>query len=84
MFPSVDRDAVVLSAPLKGFSTSSAIPQTMDGYLEYRQRAVTFIEARNRRILQSCRFGDRSARRILGCSSARHLASTVDSAPPPS
>jgi hypothetical protein len=26
----------------------------MDGYREYRQRAITFIEARNRRILRYC------------------------------
>lgn len=48
----VDCDAVIFSAPLKDFSTSAAIPQTMDEYREYRQRAITFIEARNRRILR--------------------------------
>jgi len=46
----VDRDAVIFSAPLSDFSTSSAIPQTMEEYREYRHRAITFFEARNRRI----------------------------------
>jgi Family of unknown function (DUF6994) len=50
----VDCDAVILSAPLRDFSTSAAIPQSMEEYREYRQRAITFIEARNRRILRSC------------------------------
>jgi hypothetical protein len=49
----VDCDAVIFSAPLRDFSTSSVIPQTTEEYREYRQRAITFIEARNRRILQS-------------------------------
>ena len=48
----VDCDAVIFSAPFEDFTTS-AIPQTMDEYREYRQRAITFIEARNRRILRS-------------------------------
>ncbi len=45
----VDCDAVIFSAPFKDFTTP-AIPQTIDAYREYRQRAITFIEARNRRI----------------------------------
>ena len=47
----VDCDAVIFSAPFDDFTTP-AMPQTMDEYREYRQRAITFIEARNRRILR--------------------------------
>ena len=47
----VDCDAVIFSAPFEDFTTP-AIPQTIDEYREYRQRAITFIEARNRRILR--------------------------------
>ena len=60
---SADCDAVIFCAPLRGFSTASAIPQTMEEYREYRLRAITFIEARNRRIAEYCRLralGDRS------------------------
>jgi len=46
----VDCDAVIFSAPFDDFTPSSAIPQTVDEYREYRLRALTFIEARNRRI----------------------------------
>ena len=49
----VDCDAVIFSAPFENFTTSP-IPRTMQEYREYRQRAITFIEARNRRILRSC------------------------------
>ena len=45
----VDCDAVIFSAPFEDFTTP-AMPQTIDAYREYRQRAITFIEARNRRI----------------------------------
>ena len=48
----VDCDAVIFSAPFEDF-TPSPIPQTLDEYREYRQRAIDFIEARNRRILAS-------------------------------
>ena len=51
----VDCDAVIFSAPLRDFSTSSAIPHTMEEYREYRLRAIAFIEARNRRIAEYCR-----------------------------
>ena len=51
----VDCDAVIFCAPLRDFSTSSAVPQTMEEYREYRQRAIAFIEARNRRIAVYCR-----------------------------
>ena len=50
----VDCDAVIFSAPFDDF-VASPIPQTMDEHREYRQRAITFIEARNRRILHYCR-----------------------------
>jgi hypothetical protein len=59
----VDCDAVIFCAPLRDFSTSSVIPQTMEEYREYRQRSIAFIEARNRRIAEFCRLralGDRS------------------------
>lgn len=45
----VDREAVIFSAPFEDFTTSP-IPQTLDEYREYRHRAITFLEARNRRI----------------------------------
>jgi hypothetical protein len=48
----VDCDAVIFAAPFDDFTTP-AIPQTMDEYREYRHRAMSFIEARNRRILRS-------------------------------
>ena len=49
----VDFDAVIFSAPFNDFTTP-AIPRTIEGYREYRQRAIAFIEARNRRILRYC------------------------------
>ena len=52
-----DCDSVIFSAPFENFTTSP-IPQTMDEYREYRQRAITFIEARNRRIAECCRLRD--------------------------
>jgi hypothetical protein len=66
----VDCDAVLFSTPFKDFTTP-AIPQTIDEYREYRQRAITFIEARNRRILRyvtadrplGLKEGEESARR---------------------
>ena len=57
----VDCDAVIFCAPFDDFSTP-AMPQTMDEYREYRQRAITFIEARNRRIL-----------RFLSAGPSRHM-----------
>jgi hypothetical protein len=58
----IDFATVVFSAPFEDFTTSP-IPQTIDDYREYRQRAIAFIEARNRRIAEYCRLralGDRS------------------------
>jgi hypothetical protein len=48
-----DCTEVRFSAPFEDFA-ASPIPQTMEEYREYRQRAITFIEARNRRVLQYC------------------------------
>jgi hypothetical protein len=39
--------------PFEDFNTSP-LPGSMDTYLAHRQLAVDFIEARNRRILESC------------------------------
>ena len=47
----VDFDSVIFCAPFADFTTPP-IPQTPSEYWEYRQRAITFIEARNRRILR--------------------------------
>ena len=52
----VDCEAVIFSAPFKDFTTP-AIPQTITEYREYRQRAITFIEARNRRIASTADSG---------------------------
>ena len=68
----VDCGAVIFSAPFENFTTP-AIPQTIDEYREYRHRAITFIEARNRRILRSLsadhsrglREGEKSVRRAV-------------------
>ena len=35
--------------PFEDF-TASPLPATLDAYLAYRQRAIEFIESRNRRI----------------------------------
>ncbi|MFN7916325.1 MAG: hypothetical protein U0Q55_13375 [Vicinamibacterales bacterium] len=47
-----DGSAVKFSTPFNGFN-SPAIPSTAAEYREYREAATAFIEARNRRILQS-------------------------------
>lgn len=44
-----DCTEVRFSTPFRDFTTSP-IPKTLDEYREYRHRAITFIEARNRRI----------------------------------
>ncbi len=49
-----DCSAVRFFTPFEEFTTSP-LPGDMDAYSAYRQRAVAFIEARNRRILASCR-----------------------------
>jgi len=49
----VDCDAVIFSTPFSDFTTP-ALPQTMSEYRKYRQAAIAFIEARNRRILRFC------------------------------
>jgi hypothetical protein len=48
-----DCSAVRFFAPFEDFNTSP-LPGSLDAYLAYRQLAVGFIEARNRRILESC------------------------------
>ena len=48
-----DCSAVRFFMPFEDFNTSP-LPGSMDAYLAYRQLAVDFIEARNRRILESC------------------------------
>ena len=40
---------VKFSMPFEDFN-ASPVPETLDAYLEYRQRAIEFIESRNRRI----------------------------------
>ena len=44
-----DYSAVRFFMPFHNFETP-AIPQTFDGYSEYRRRSIEFVESRNRRI----------------------------------
>ena len=44
------------SMPFDGFE-ASPLPATLDAYLAYRQNAIEFIEARNRRIAAYVRAG---------------------------
>lgn len=46
-----DYSAVRFFTPFENFTTSP-LPQSLDGYNEYRRRAMKFIEARNVRILE--------------------------------
>ena len=48
-----DCSAVKFSSPFENFTTSP-VPASVDAYRAYRELAIKFIEARNRRILQSC------------------------------
>src|SRR5262245_5415844 len=48
-----DCSAVKFFSPFRNF-TSSPVPASIDAYRAYRELAIKFIEARNRRILQSC------------------------------
>jgi hypothetical protein len=48
-----DCAVVRFFAPFEDFTTSP-LPGTLDAYMAYRQLAVSFIESRNRRILESC------------------------------
>lgn len=48
-----DSSAVRFFTPFQDFSTSP-LPSSPEAYRGYRQRAIEFIEARNRRILRSC------------------------------
>jgi hypothetical protein len=49
-----DCEAVVFSTPFEDFAAARAVPKTMSEYREYREAAIAFIEARNRRILRFC------------------------------
>jgi hypothetical protein len=48
-----DYSAVKFFTPFDEFKTSPPLPSSKETYMLYKQRAVEFIEARNRRILQS-------------------------------
>jgi hypothetical protein len=45
-----DYSAVRFSLPFEGYDRSP-LPDSLDSYLSYKQQAIAFIEARNRRIL---------------------------------
>jgi hypothetical protein len=47
-----DFSAVRFFTPFEGFNTSP-LPRSIEDYMRYRQLAVDFIQARNRRILES-------------------------------
>ena len=49
---SEDHSAVRFFAPFEDFNTSP-VPSSIEAYMAYRQNAIEFIEARNRRILLS-------------------------------
>jgi len=51
-----DTFAIKFSMPFEGFD-ASPLPATVDAYLAYRQRAIEFIESRNRRIATYVRAG---------------------------
>ena len=42
--------------PFEDFS-SPAVPRDVATYMEFRRRSMLFVEARNRRILYTCRDG---------------------------
>lgn len=48
-----DGSAVRFFTPFQDFETSP-LPSSFEAYRRYRQRAMDFLEARNRRILRSC------------------------------
>ena len=48
-----DCSPVRFFTPFEDFNTSP-LPGSVEAYMVYRQLAVDFIEARNRRILESC------------------------------
>ena len=49
-----DFSAVRFSVPFEDFYTTSPLPGSVEAYRGYRQRAMDFIAARNRRILEFC------------------------------
>ena len=53
---SEDTSTVKFSMPFEGFD-ASPLPATVEAYLAYRQRAIEFIESRNRRIAAYVRAG---------------------------
>jgi len=56
----VDCSAVKFFMPFEDFNTSP-LPGSTEAYRAYRQLAVDFIKARNRRIRKSCRVGRRGS-----------------------
>ncbi len=48
-----DYSEVEFFAPLDDFNTKSAIPSTVEAYKAYKQNAMEFLRARNRRIRES-------------------------------
>ena len=50
---SADSCTVAFFTPFENFTTSP-LPKTVEAYDAYRQLAITFIEARGKRMLQAC------------------------------
>ena len=50
-----DCSTVRFFTPFEDFTTSP-VPATLEAYQDYRLHAIEFIEARNRRILESCTY----------------------------
>ena len=55
---------IKFSIPFEGF-TASPLPEALDAYLVYRQRAIEFIESRNRRIAAHVGAGGQDGREAL-------------------
>jgi hypothetical protein len=49
-----DFSGVKFSMPFDDFNTSP-LPACMEAYVDYKQNAIEFIKARNRRILETCK-----------------------------
>ena len=60
-----DFTAVKISAPFDHF-VGSPIPASVDEYRAYKSAAITFIEARNERILRSCLSVANPSRKLAG------------------
>lgn len=65
-----DHSAVKFFLPFDGFK-HWPLPASIDDYREYRQRAINFIDARNRRILEFCSLAGRS---VGSASRLQHLS----------